>query len=352
MTEKAVRPTYRAGVYSLVMAAILWMGALCSAGCGMVAGQSAAMLPLPSGWHLITNTGPVTAITLQENTVWVGTTGGLYRLNQKSLETGGRVDAGPTVTYVRALQIDANGVLWIGHINGLTKWDGASFHSFDKSDGLPHTAVNALALDSAGGLLIGTAMGMARMVNGRIVPAPENAKLVSPVVNAILNDGMGGLWIASSSDPHGGITCLGVDGNRIFRPSDGLPHSYVNHLLAARDGTVWAATGHFDSGGICVFERDSSGWRILRCIGVREGLPEANVRTVFQDRDSDMWAGFESQGGAVLTAPAIRRLSQNEGFPSRELKCVAQSEDGTLWLGTIDGLLSLDPQAIQRLKGK
>lgn len=309
-------------------------------------------LPLPPGWQLLSEPGQVNALALRGSALWAGTTQGLYRIDTGSPARALRMDAGEQVSHVRSLQFDSNGVLWIGHVNGLARWDGERFRYYTESDGLPFARVNSLALDHGGHLLIGTGNGLARLEGDRIVAAPENPGLASPVVSAILADGSGNLWVASNSDSRGGLARLRQDGGQVFRVENGLAHSYVNDLILAQDGTVWAATGFLEFGGICVFGNESGGWRVLRTIGTAQGLTEPNVRSVMQDRDGDFWIGFENRGAALLSGSQIRRLTPEEGFPSMDVPCSLQGSDGTVWMGTVDGILMLNPQAVEKLKGK
>lgn len=152
--------------------------------------------------------GSALAITFLGGVAWIGSKTGLHRLDPAIGRYLSKVDAGENVAHVRALLADACGTLWIGHVNGLPRYQGVNQVTLTQTDGLPDNRVNALAIDRNGRIWIGTANGLAYIENGKIIRAPENSQLPSPIVNAIVEDSSGGIWVGSTSTPSGGVTLL------------------------------------------------------------------------------------------------------------------------------------------------
>src|ERR1039458_3243585 len=97
------------------------------------------------GWAL----NPRTSLTQYSRTVW----------NQ--------TDGLPQDT-IRAITQTADGYLWLGTDEGLARFDGYEFTTFDKRDGdLPSNSITALAATADGGLWIGTTSGLAEYRNTR-----------------------------------------------------------------------------------------------------------------------------------------------------------------------------------------
>ena len=307
----------------------------------------------PEGWNVASEPGSVLAITFLDGIAWVGSKTGLHRLDPASGRYLGKVGAGEEVAHVRALLADTSGTLWIGHVNGLTRYEAARSRTFTQADGLPDKRVNALARDRTGRIWIGTANGLAYFEAGKIVLAPETTRLLSPIVNAIAEDQAGGIWVASTSTPTGGVTVLnGGAGEQAFTLARGLPHPYVNQLLVDHQGFVWAATGQLEEGGACQFRKGAKGWEVAATVSRADGLPGAKVRSMFQDRDGDLWLGFENDGLALRTARGITAFNESDGLPHKEVTCIVGGSAGELWLGTLAGVLRIDPLAVKRMKQK
>lgn len=64
---------------------------------------------------------------------------------------------------VTALAVDRRGFLWVGTVDGLARFDGSRFATFDERNGLPTTSITALLETPEGMLLVGTTRGLARL---------------------------------------------------------------------------------------------------------------------------------------------------------------------------------------------
>jgi ligand-binding sensor domain-containing protein len=317
---------------------------------GSGGGDAPAPAPRPQGWTVASEPGSVLAIAFLDGDVWVGSKTGLHRVDAATGNYLGRVDAGTEVAHVRALLADTSGTLWVGHLNGLTRYHAGQTATFTVADGLPDNRVNALAQNHNGRVWIGTANGLAFIENGKIAMAPETTRLLSPIVNSIVENKDGELWVASTSTPSGGVTLLNGPDTETFTPVRGLPHPYVNQLLVDHGGAVWAATGQLEEGGACQFRRDAKGWGVSATISRADGLPGAKVRSIFEDADGDLWMGFENDGLALRTGRGIVAFNESDGLPHKEVTCIAGGPDGEIWLGTLAGVLRIEPGAARRMK--
>jgi len=161
-----------------------------------------------AAWEIFTNRDWVAALALSEDeeTLWVGTEGGL---EQRDAATGELVrvftnlDGLPSNT-ILALLGDDSGGLWIGTYDGglayLSQSGEWRIYNTDNSD-LPNNEINALLGDDSGGLWIGTwGSGLAYLSQSgewRIYNT-ENSGLPLDNITALLGDDSGGLWIGTS----------------------------------------------------------------------------------------------------------------------------------------------------------
>jgi len=84
-------------------------------------------------------------------------------------------------------------------------------------------------------------------------------------------------------------------------------------------------------------------WRTL---GLADGLPDATIGAVYQDRDGYMWFGAFSGGVVRYDGEEMTRYSSADGLGQGEVRAMLQGADDQLWIGTEEGGLSrFDGQA-------
>ncbi|TAK07305.1 MAG: hypothetical protein EPO39_06885 [Candidatus Manganitrophaceae bacterium] len=93
---------------------------------------------------------------------WFGTWGGgLSRFDGKSFKNYTTAD-GLAGNIVNAIEIDRQGVMWIGTNKGVSRFDGRSFINFNMMNGLPGNYVYSIAIDPDGNKWFGTFGGVSR----------------------------------------------------------------------------------------------------------------------------------------------------------------------------------------------
>ncbi len=106
---------------------------------------------------------PATAVVTLNDTVWVGTTKGLYFTDGESgqiirHEAYGK--GGPAADHITALAADSKGVLWVGTPVGLSKRDTEGIWTTIRGrDGLPVEEITSMAMGNSDNLWIGTTHG-------------------------------------------------------------------------------------------------------------------------------------------------------------------------------------------------
>ncbi|HIE66234.1 MAG TPA: hypothetical protein EYG28_03240 [Nitrospiria bacterium] len=94
------------------------------------------------------------------NHLWIGTLGGgLSRFDGKNWKSFTTRD-GLAGNMVHALQIDSNGILWIGTNGGVSRFDGKRFANLTQKDGIG--SVYAIAIDRQGNKWFGTFGGVSQ----------------------------------------------------------------------------------------------------------------------------------------------------------------------------------------------
>ncbi|MCP4218704.1 MAG: hypothetical protein GY765_28995 [bacterium] len=148
-------------------------------------------------------------------------------------------DGLPNMT-IRSILQTRDGYLWVGTFNGLARFDGVRFRSFNRENTpeIPHNTINCLYEDSRGDLWVGTYIGVLRYRDGVFSSYTVKDGLSSDVVYNICEDRDGRLWFGSTR----GLNLLENDTFTHYLRKDGLSADFIAGLVADDDGSLWIAT--------------------------------------------------------------------------------------------------------------
>lgn len=97
------------------------------------------------GWTVYTSGKDITNLLENGTDIWVGTTGGLVKLDEISGNTTfyNNANSGLPNNYVQSIAIDGSGSKWIGtYLNGFAKFDGVNWTVYNTfTSGLPENNV-------------------------------------------------------------------------------------------------------------------------------------------------------------------------------------------------------------------
>lgn len=301
------------------------------------------------GWHTIRPPGEVSALALQGTTLWAGGREGVFPIDISTQTAGQPLACDLPLAYVQALLVDKDGLLWIGHPNGLSRYDGQACITLGLADGLPDLRVNTLYQDRSGRLWAGTWGGAAvRNSQGWQVFKTSDG-LSHDMVNAILEDSQGGLWFGSYVAPQGGISVCFEGACQTFSTNNGLPHNNITSIIEDEQGFIWAGAGLYHYGGAARFARVGDRWEIIATLDQSDGLAGEKVRSIFQDQDGNLWFGSEYDGLARWGASGWQVFNTADGLSHPEIKTMIQDSQGSLWIGTYDGITWISVEALQAL---
>jgi signal transduction histidine kinase/ligand-binding sensor domain-containing protein len=261
-------------------------------------------------------------------TLWVGFGGGggMARIDNRAVSTFVSSDGTDSTGAVTSIMEDPAGTIWSSTASGLFRLAGTHWEHVGAKEGLPEeTPVNAF-IDRGGALWVSTTDGLYRRGNAdegpfeRIEPAYDPQRTLS-----LSQDPAGRIW---ATDSPLGFRALG-DGPALRGTLPGRGY----RLLHDRDGNLWVAT---IGQGL---------WRVRYLPGARQpltverttvlsGLSSDAVRTVFEDRDGNIWAG---------TTEGVDRLVPHRVTPWTNLglvNTIDSTSDGRVWAGTADGLIA------------
>jgi ligand-binding sensor domain-containing protein/signal transduction histidine kinase len=259
---------------------------------------------------------------------WIATSDGVVYFNPKGIP-----QAHVTV---------ANTTSGASHSSGLNQ-DQAMFVTYYLANDRGSRIVNVLLEDNDGSIWCGTENGLYKLalVNGKwtfqAIDLGISGKTGDDVlIEAIVQDQHGALWIGTGNGlyrrlPNGTV-------NR-YRAEDGLSTTFINALLIDNQQRIWVGTRY---GGLCelaseIFPDHSI---CAQTATRKDGLGSNWIASIFQASDGVLWVGTNT-GLSKSIGPAGSKkfvsYSTAQGLSDAEVWAINEDRNGSLWLGTANG---------------
>ncbi len=245
-------------------------------------------------------------------TIWCGTEGGLYRLDQVDgkwlfslVEIPGQAARRDLSGYlsVGAIIEDRRGALWVSVYGGLLKLrPDRVAEAYATREGLPHGRISsALLEDRDGQIWVGTLDGLYRLV-----PDPQPGRSVVA---------------------------------RAYTTKDGLGNNGIKSLFQSSDGRIWV--GSYDGLSEFVSGRDENGGR-FQTYTTANGLIEKEVGPIGEDRDGNLWMGTESGGAMKLAVNGFATYLEGDGLGQTRIGSIFEDRAGELCVTSLVFINSFD----------
>lgn len=333
----------------------------------------------------------------RENSIWVGTNGGLFRLREAPFVTY-TAARGLAGDYVRAVLGHSDGSIWVGSSQGLNRINGQQIEQLDLSAHSGGQSVLSLSEAADGSVWIGTYTDGALLWRDAKVERhlhrdngllTNEVRAVLPVTDAV--------WVGTAQ----GLNYVTADGVTAYGTEHGLPAPFIMSLYLHSDGRLFIGTG----AGVAIRQTDGSisaldfsaldgaeyafgfnpdpvlnllwmatdrglvGYDLanghMTMLGRKVGLPFDKLFQVVADSEHQLWV---SSNRGVLrlerdNLTAVLNGQQNElhyelfgesdGMQSAQanggsMSAAALAQDGTVWFATSKGVSWVQPGILQR----
>ena len=265
--------------------------------------------------------------------LWIGTSGGLFRLNSEGLavmQDGQRRSAGRMVT---AMFEDREGDLWVGDADGLERLCDGLFTTFVVNRKISAESSGPIYTDaSARAWTASSNGGLYRIENGVVLPV-FSGNIQRDVIYSIAGSG-DELWLGRRD---GGLSHLvysatpspGLHTIKTYTHAQGLAQNSVSSVFRSSQGTIWAGTL---SGGVSRLENG----RFTNYTSA-DGLGSNTVSSIQEGSDGAIWFAT-SDGLSRFAEGRFTTYRARDGLPSDEVITILADTSGVVWVGTPQGL--------------
>jgi len=110
---------------------------------------------------------------------------------------------------------------------------------------------------------------------------------------------------------------------------EGLPQATIYCIIQDKRGYIWLGT---DGGGLCRFDGVN-----FKTYGKKEGFEGRNIRSLLQDSQGRIWAGTKDEGIIIYDGKKFIPVGKKQGLAGSAILCLLEDENGIVWAGTDDG---------------
>lgn len=273
----------------------------------------------------------------RENSLWIGTNGGLFRLRDAPFRAIGEAE-GLSDNFVRVVMAHQDGSLWIGNSKGV---DVLRDNSIRKLPGQhADETILSLAQDPRGGVWIGTfTSGLFRWQEGHQQEhITRQQGLAANEVRAILPAADGSIWVGTSR----GVNRISDKGTQTFTREHGLPSNFVATLHQTEDGRVWIGTAT----GVAYWQAGQ-----FQTLDIRPFEEAEFVFGFFQDEGSEYLWLVTDRGLIRLHLPSgqMQSIGRGQGLPFDKFFQMLADQQGNYWISSNRGMLRLQRQQVEEV---
>jgi ligand-binding sensor domain-containing protein len=228
---------------------------------------------------------------------------------------------------IRAIIQTRDGYLWLGTGNGLVRFDGVNFKTFDVNSGsLKDNEIGGLVEGDDGALWIGTyGGGLTRYQDGQFTTFTTADGLPDNSVRRLDKDRAGNIWMATPR----GVGCFSRGKFTTFTTRDGLAGDFIVALSAQCPQGILAVT----AGQLCRLVKG----RFITETGALE-TADGRIDSMVCGMDDSVWMTFENsrikswKDGRMTTYTQANIKSSRPG-------AIYENPQTNIWVGTRDGLV-------------
>lgn len=285
-------------------------------------------------WLNLTNGNHITAIKEHDGFLWVGTKGGLTKIDQSSGEKSffNQGNSALPSNSIEDIEFDSQGNIWIGTYDmGLVKYDGNDWELFNSNthQDAPNQIYD-IAIDENDHVWIGTTMELFKF------DGSDFTSFMLPTyaaVSSILCISSSEMWLSWDVSTTGAEAVFHFDGSTIDTVG-GLDKDNIYRLYADNDDKIWACF----NGGLA--RKESLGWTVFD--STNTALPNTQVRSMSEDVNGNKYIGTDN-GVYQFDGSDFQSLN----IDREQINYLKFDDSDNLWIGSlVEGLTKYDGSSL------
>ncbi len=214
------------------------------------------------------------------------------------------------------------------------------FSSLTTSDGLPTNEVTRVFQDSEGFMWFATRYGLCKYDGYEVRVYKSNLNtpglLTSNSITCVADDRKGNIWFGTAN----GMCALNKKTGKIKKYFlSKVKQNSICEVLVTRRGQIWIATDE----GMALLDTTKDRFEILDGRQTRNILSSKSCKSIYEDRDGDIWIGTWDNGLFRYSPKEHRYYEYPRVNERNSVHVIWQDSDGKMWLGTWDcGLVRVD----------
>ena len=259
--------------------------------------------------------------------LWLATEEGLVRFNGRTFATFDERNApGLNDRFIRSLAAAPDGSLWIGTMSGLARYSRGKFESY-RHEAETRMDIYDLCVGSDGSVWFSSDRGLRRLQNGVIRNYTTANGLPSDGITGVAAAPDGALWIATLR----GLVSFQAGRFTTYSQWDGVESKQpLNSVSIGNKGSVWVGAKNGNV-GLWAHGKISTWWK-------GNG---ARIDCLREDVDGTLWIAFEKLGLGRMRGHHLELLTRSNGLPSDNPDWIFEDRERNLWLGWADAGLSM-----------
>ncbi|WP_068821538.1 hybrid sensor histidine kinase/response regulator transcription factor [Pedobacter psychrophilus] len=252
------------------------------------------------------------------------------------------IDNGLSQNTVNSIAQDKKGIIWVGTLGGLNKFNGYDFtvysHNERDSTSISHNRINVVFIDKEGKLWIGTDDGL-NLYN----PKNETFSLIKNAIDeryfvyCIAQDKTGRLWVGTQQ----GLKYLDKKTNKLIDVELNISNinKRVQSIYEDDKGLLWVGLAK----GFKIYNylkhQTSDGPKLLQ-----ESLSNSWIQSIKQSENKDFWFATENDGAFVYKTQTNQIFNYNKakGILSNTVRDILFKDSEHIWMATKMGLSILN----------
>jgi hypothetical protein len=242
-------------------------------------------------------------------------------------------NSGLTDNNVVSIAIDKQGNKWFGtYDNGVSKFDGANWTTYNTSTGLIHNNVFAIAVDTLGMMWFATGYGVS-VFDGTNWTTYQNANsgLVCDNVMSMVIDAKNNKWFGTNN----GVSKFdGTNWTTYDQSNSGISGVYVQTIAIDKQGNKWFGTYN----GASMF--DDTNWTVYNTSN--SSIASDWLQAIAVDTMNNKWLGTDNGVTKFDGTNWTTYNSSNSGIGGNLISSIAVDSLDNKWIGDGIGVSMFD----------